>query len=193
MLANLITLARLPLAALFAACVVLSGGPADLSAGWAAALVAVAACEELTDLFDGMVARRLGTVSPLGGILDPLADSIGRLTVYFAFALCGWVTVAVPLVMAGRDIVVAYTRIIQGLTGGKTSARVSGKVKAWVQGCGVFAIIALAAFQARLGAEAAGWVRIGIAAAVIGGTGWSLVDYVRGALPGVRRLARPAQ
>jgi CDP-diacylglycerol--glycerol-3-phosphate 3-phosphatidyltransferase len=188
---NLITLARLPLAALFAVLVaVASRGEGGLTAAWGAVLAGVVVLEELTDALDGMAARRLGQSSRLGGILDPLADSLGRLTVYFAMALAGWVTIAVPLVMAGRDIVVAYTRIVQGLTGGKTSARLSGKVKAVVQCGGIFVLIGLAAAGPWVGAEWVLRLRRVAGAVVAGATLWSLADYVRGALPGIRTLAR---
>ena len=120
MLAYLLTFARLPLAGAFAAIVAVLAGGSPVPVGWAIVLFVIAGCEELTDLLDGLVARRTGTASQLGGLLDPLADSLARLTMYFAMALAGWITIAVPLVMTARDIVVAYTRIVQALTGGKT-------------------------------------------------------------------------
>ena len=192
MLAFLITFARLPLAGAFAVIVAVQAGRPSVPAAWAIALFGVAACEELSDLLDGMVARKTGTASPLGGILDPLADSLARLTMYFAMALAGWITIAVPLAMTARDIVVAYTRIVQALTGGKTSARTSGKLKAFVQGAGIFIIIilGLAAGQARLDPNLLQVLRGGIAALIIAVTSWSLLDYIRGAGPGIRLLRR---
>ena len=194
MLANLITLARLPLAAGFALAV---GAAADaagagdtIPAAWAWGLIAIAAFEELTDFLDGWVARRTHTASRLGGILDPLADSLARLTMYFALALVGWVTLAVPLLMALRDIVVSYTRTVQAMTGGKTSARLSGKLKAVVQGGGVFVVVVVMANW--LGPyNDFGQMAIALTAwAVILVTVWSLADYIRGALPGLRALAK---
>ena len=173
-----LTLGRLVLAAAFAACVGL--GPEVLSMEWAIGLAALALLEELTDLFDGMAARRFGTASVLGGLLDPLSDSLSRLTIYFAMALAGWVTIAAPLVMTGRDLVVAYTRTVQALTGGKTSARVSGKLKAVVQG-GAIPVLVLLAWHAGGDPAKVEAVRGGVTAAVIAVTLWSLADYVRGA------------
>lgn len=190
MLAYILTFARLPLAGAFAAIVAALAGGSPISSGWAIVLFAVAGCEELTDFLDGRVARRTGTVSRLGGLLDPLADSLARLTMYFAMALAGWITIAVPLVMTARDIVVAYTRIVQALTGGKTSARTSGKFKAIVQGAGVFAIIALAADPAWLGDELDQILRAGVAALIIAATSWSMLDYLHAAGPGIRLLRR---
>jgi CDP-diacylglycerol--glycerol-3-phosphate 3-phosphatidyltransferase len=190
MLAYLLTFARLPLAGAFAVVVAVQAGRPGVPAGWAIVLFAIAGCEELTDLLDGMVARKTGTASPLGGLLDPLADSLARLTMYFAMALTGWITIAVPLVMTARDIIVAYTRIVQALTGGKTSARASGKFKAVVQGAGIFAIVGLAAGRAWLGDELDPILRAAVAAAIIAATSWSMLDYVRGAAGGIRLLRR---
>jgi len=190
MLAFLITFARLPLAGAFAVIVAVLAGRPSVPVAWAIALFGVAACEELSDFLDGIVARKTGTAGPLGGILDPLADSLARLTMYFAMALAGWITIAVPLAMTARDIVVAYTRIVQALTGGKTSARTSGKLKAFVQGAGIFIIIilGLAASQARLDPNLVQVLRAVIAALIIAVTSWSLLDYIRGAGPGIRLL-----
>jgi len=190
MLAYILTFARLPLAGAFAAIVAVLAGGSPVPVGWAIVLFVIAGCEELTDLLDGLVARRTGTASQLGGLLDPLADSLARLTMYFAMALAGWITIAVPLVMTARDIVVAYTRIVQALTGGKTSARASGKFKAVVQGAGVFVIVGLAASQAWLEGGLVQILRAVIAALIIAVTSWSLVDYVRGAGTGIRLLRR---
>ena len=190
MLAYLLTFARLPLAGAFAVIVAVQAGRPGVPAGWAIVLFGIAGCEELTDYLDGLVARKTGAASPLGGLLDPLADSLARLTMYFAMALAGWITIAVPLVMTARDIVVAYTRIVQALTGGKTSARASGKFKAVVQGAGLFAIVGLAAGTAWLGAELDQVLRAAVAAMIIAATSWSMLDYVHGAAGGIRLLRR---
>ncbi len=190
MIAYLLTFARLPLAVAFAVIVAVWADGPSVPVAWAIVLFGIAACEELTDFLDGLVARRTGTVTRLGGLLDPLADSLARLTMYFAMALAGWITIAVPLAMTARDIVVAYTRVVHALTGGKTTARTSGKFKAVVQGAGIFAIIALAAGPAWVGPELDETLRAAVAAAIIAATSWSMLDYVHGAADGIRLLRR---
>jgi len=193
MLAYVLTLGRLLLAAGFAAGVACWKGPAALGTVGVTALLALAVAEELTDIFDGVTARRAGTASPLGGILDPLADSLARLTIYFAMALAGWVTLAVPLTMTARDILVAYARIANAAAGLSTSARLSGKVKAIFQGAGILAILLLAAAATKeaIGADLAKRLRVAVAAVLIAVTAWSMVDYVRSASPAIRRMRNP--
>ena len=184
MLAYVLTFGRIVLAGAFAACLGCLVGPGELTSAAAMGLAALALVEELTDVFDGMAARHAGTTSALGGILDPLADSLARLTMYFAMALVGWVSLAVPFVMAGRDIVVAYTRIACAATGVSTSARLSGKIKAIVQGAGIVAFILLAACPKRWSG-----VRTGLEAVLILVTVWSLADYVQAAWPAIRKMS----
>ncbi len=179
MLAYVLTLGRVALAGAFAACAwaAHNGGPgAALTWEWVAVLLTLAGAAEVTDLLDGIVARRTRSASYLGGLLDPLCDSLSRLTMYFAAALSGWVWLAVPLVMVGRDVVVAYVRTVQAHVGGRTSARRSGKAKAVVQGAGILVIVVLAG----CGGAWVRTVRPAVGGVVIAVTAWSLVDYLRG-------------
>ncbi|MFP4356650.1 MAG: CDP-alcohol phosphatidyltransferase family protein [Phycisphaerae bacterium] len=188
MAANLLTAVRMLLAAGFVITVAIAGtdpiGLVPYIFLWVFGLP-----EELTDLFDGYVARKTGTVSRFGGIFDPMSDSLSRLAIYFAMALAGWVHIALPLFMAGRDIVVAYTRIVNALTGGKTNARISGKIKGLSQSLGIPAIGTLALLSADdFGGSVAiaRHITAGLIAAV---TFWSLTDYLRQTWPNIRKLA----
>lgn len=177
-------------AAAFAVATAILAGSDSLSITGAVVLIVLWFAGDMTDVLDGIAARHFGTVSQLGGIFDPMVDSLSRLTVYFSLALVGWVTIAVPLVMVGRDIIVAYTRIVQAITGGKTSARISGKAKAVVQGVCVPVLIGIVCFQESMSTEWIVGVRYGCAAILIIATCWSLVDYFLGALPGIREMAQ---
>ncbi|MBT3199538.1 MAG: CDP-alcohol phosphatidyltransferase family protein [Phycisphaerales bacterium] len=190
MLAYILTLGRLVLAAIFACCVASFVNQGQISNTLAVALIVLAIIEELTDIFDGWAARRFGTVSQLGGILDPLVDSLARATIYFAMAHVGWIPHAVPLVMIARDIIVAYTRIANATVGASTSARISGKIKAIIQGGGIPVVIALAApvVTGALGPDTVHIFRLTAAGILIAITVWSLYDYLRGAWPAIRRM-----
>jgi len=190
MLAYVLTLGRLLLAAGFAAALAVLNDNGHISTNAAIALLTLAIIEEMTDIFDGWAARRFGTVSQLGGILDPLVDSLARATIYFAMAWVGWITPIVPLVMVARDIIVAYTRIANATVGAATSARFSGELKAIIQGGGIPVVIVLA-MPVTLDALTGGTIemlRLASACIIIAVTFWSMADYVVGAWPAIRRM-----
>ena len=127
-----LTIARVLIAIIFAAVLLLTGRSAPVLITCAVLLGLV----ELTDLFDGYIARRRGIVTEWGAMLDPYSDSISRIIAYWALARADLAIALVPLVMALRDITVAYCRIILSRYGLSVSSKWSGKVKAIVQGCG---------------------------------------------------------
>jgi cardiolipin synthase (CMP-forming) len=67
----------------------LSGYPA---LRWLAFVLYVGAA--VTDYFDGYLARKYGTVSAIGRMLDPIADKllVGALLIVFAFDGSSWAT-----------------------------------------------------------------------------------------------------
>lgn len=93
-------------------------------------LTILVACE-LTDLFDGILARRKNQVTDLGKLIDPMADTITRLTVLFSFTQ-GWVAVPIGIVFVFlyRELVISTLRTVCALKGFALAARKSGKAKA---------------------------------------------------------------
>ncbi|MCL1913239.1 MAG: CDP-alcohol phosphatidyltransferase family protein [Eubacteriaceae bacterium] len=57
----------------------------------------------ITDVLDGYFARKLGQVTELGKILDPLADKITQVAVVFALWLKGFVPFFLFLVVAAKE------------------------------------------------------------------------------------------
>lgn len=107
-------------------------------------LIALTAFSELSDLFDGLLARKRNQVTELGKLLDPLADSIFRLSVFLAFTQ-GFVKLPLLLVAVFfyRDSLISTLRTICALRGVALAARLSGKVKAVIQGVIAFFILIL--------------------------------------------------
>lgn len=99
---------------------------------------------ELSDLFDGMVARATNQVTDLGKLLDPMADSIFRLSVFLTFTQ-GIIQLPLSLVLIFlyRDLAISTLRTVCALRGVALAARLSGKVKAVLQAITVFFIIVL--------------------------------------------------
>ncbi|MFH0963439.1 MAG: CDP-alcohol phosphatidyltransferase family protein [Planctomycetota bacterium] len=171
-----LTVARVPLAAAFAVFFLLFPGPESPAAFVCFGLLLLL---ELTDLLDGALARRWGVASEAGAALDPYADSMSRLIVFWTFAMRGLVLSAVPLVMALRDVTVAYCRIALVGRGRTVAARWSGKLKAVVQGGTALLLITVLAFARpamdRQLVVVVSWV-------VIVATVASALEYARAAL-----------
>lgn len=99
---------------------------------------------ELSDAFDGFFARRQKQVTELGKILDPMADSIVRVSVFLSFTQ-GIIKLPLLLVLVFvvRDSVISTLRTLCALGGIALAARMSGKIKAVLQAVSVFAILFL--------------------------------------------------
>lgn len=99
---------------------------------------------EFTDLFDGFIARKLNKVTDLGKILDPMADSVTRLTVLFTFTQG---IIKLPLILIFvflfREFLINTLRTICALKGHALAARKTGKIKAVLQAVICFLILLL--------------------------------------------------
>lgn len=69
---------------------------------------AVLAVGGLTDYIDGALARRLGQISALGQILDPLADRLSTITVLVVFLITGIMPWWFVALLVSRDLVMAW-------------------------------------------------------------------------------------
>lgn len=96
---------------------------------------------ELSDIFDGIVARRTNQVTELGKILDPMSDSIVRLSVLLSFTQ-GLIKLPLLLVLVFvfRDAVISTLRTLCALHGTALAARLSGKLKAVLQAVAIFVV-----------------------------------------------------
>ena len=99
---------------------------------------------ELSDACDGYFARKYNEVTDLGKILDPMADSIYRISVFLTFTLP---PIRLPMILIFifiyRDSVVSTLRTICALKGFALAARPSGKLKAAIQAFAAFIVILL--------------------------------------------------
>ncbi len=86
-----------------------------------------------TDWFDGRVARRRGRSSPLGSLLDPVADKLLVLTVLIVLigrdVFPGWMVAAI----VARELLVSGLRLAALERGVVMHARDLGKLKTWAQ------------------------------------------------------------
>jgi CDP-diacylglycerol--glycerol-3-phosphate 3-phosphatidyltransferase len=98
---------------------------------WLATGVFIAAMT--TDWFDGRVARSRGHSSPLGSLLDPVADKLLVLTVLIVLidqgVFPGWMVAAI----VAREFLVSGLRLAALERGVVMHARDLGKLKTWSQ------------------------------------------------------------
>lgn len=107
-------------------------------------LLGLVTLSELSDIFDGFVARRWNQVTDLGKILDPMADSIARISVFLTFTQgCIKLPLLLVLVFLYRDVIISMLRTLCALKGVALAARTSGKIKAVVQGVAAYIILIL--------------------------------------------------
>jgi CDP-diacylglycerol---glycerol-3-phosphate 3-phosphatidyltransferase len=85
-----------------------------------------------TDWFDGRIARRRGRTSPLGSLLDPIADKLLVLAVLIVLVddvFPGWMVAAI----VAREFLVSGLRQAAIERGVVVEARDLGKLKTWAQ------------------------------------------------------------
>jgi len=97
---------------------------------WATALFCVAMA---TDWLDGRIARRRGTTSAIGSLLDPIADKVLVLAVLVMLIGEGvWPAWMVAAIVA-RELLVSGLRVAAIERGVVLAARDLGKLKTWAQ------------------------------------------------------------
>ena len=141
---------------------------------------------EVSDWLDGYLARRMGWVSSSGKVLDPMADSLYRISVFVALVANGWMPLWMLLIMAARDLGMSEVRLLAQRARITLAARSSGKVKAAVQGLAQFAAVLLYAIG---GGSISGDMSFAINALLYLATAvtlWSIVDYAQGVMGALR-------
>jgi CDP-diacylglycerol--glycerol-3-phosphate 3-phosphatidyltransferase len=153
---------------------------------------------ELSDMFDGMIARSRGEVTDFGKVFDPVADSVSRQTVFISFMVTGIIPLWVYLIFFYRDAFMQLLRIICASEGLVLAARMSGKIKAVLQAVASFAVLAIVLGdhyslswlpEVWWGRHPGFWVVLAAALFTIG----SIIDYVVPNREILRKMLRPKQ
>ena len=159
---NLLTLLRLMLAPFVAA---------DILEGYYGRAIALAFFAGLTDVFDGLLARKMGESTPAGAYLDPIADKILLSAIYVALGLAHAIPWWMVAVVFGRDVLIlgmaAYGILFTSIR--KFPPSVWGKLSTFFQiSAALMVMCARAGFPAPV--TLAVWL-------MVGATVWSGIHY----------------
>jgi len=127
----------------------------------------------ITDYLDGYLARRMGLVSNLGKIMDPVADKLLVSSSFIMLASYLWVPAWMVCIIVGREIAVTGLRNIMAENRRDVSASVLGKYKTGFQ---IAAIIPLLMHYPYLGINFHGIGTFFLWGALFF-TIWSGIDY----------------
>ncbi len=149
------------------------------------ALLTLIIISELTDLFDGILARKRGEVTDFGKILDPMADRISHMTTLVCLAYIDLVSFYLILPIIYRESIISSLRPVCASQGVVLAARMSGKVKSFLQASVIIIILLcrVIAFSVPAIDEKLYWIAnslVGISCLV---TVYSAYDYLRFILP----------
>ena len=141
-----------------------------------------------TDWADGYLARKLNQTSSFGAFLDPVADKFLVCACVLVLVHLGRTDVFVALIIIGREIAISALREWMATIGANKSVAVHmvGKLKTSVQ----MIAIPFLLYQAPLfGIDTRAWglVLIWVSAVL---TVWSMVYYLKKALPEIRAKVR---
>jgi CDP-diacylglycerol--glycerol-3-phosphate 3-phosphatidyltransferase len=143
----------------------------------------------LTDWLDGYLARKLNQTSSFGAFLDPVADKFLVCASVLVLVHLERADVFVALIIIGREIAISALREWMAQIGASRSVAVHmiGKAKTTVQMVAIPFLLYDGALFGVIDTRVWGTVLIWIAAVL---TIWSMVYYLRKAIPEIRAKAR---
>ena len=143
----------------------------------------------LTDWLDGYLARKLNQMSSFGAFLDPVADKFLVCAALLILLQLDRVNAFVALVIIGREIAISALREWMAQIGAPRSVAVHmlGKLKTVVQMVAIPFLLFDGALFGLIDTRIWGTGLIYLAAVL---TIWSMIYYLRKALPEIRAKAR---
>ena len=133
-LPNKLTVSRLILTAFFLMALLF-----DFPCHYTVALVLFVAAS-LTDLFDGIIARRRNLLTDFGKLMDPLADKVLICSAFIAFIELDWMPAWMVILIVARELAITGLRLLAASKNLVLAAERQGKNKTISQ---ITAIIAL--------------------------------------------------
>ena len=178
---NWVTTLRLPLAPLAVVCLWWDTKESVI------ATMIIAILLEITDVADGIIARKYKIVTNFGKLYDPFSDAFCRYTLFLGLFSMGHASLWMLLLIFYRDSSISFFRSIAASQSIVVGARRSGKIKAIVQGVGVqfaFLFIVLDKFLDEPNLLQFPWWIMAVITVI---TTASFLDYFAGYLPVLRK------
>ena len=126
-LANSLTFSRIFLTAFFMVSVLLPG------VWFKFAALTFFLMASLTDYFDGWAARRFNQASPLGALMDPIADKVLTISAFLIFVQMSLIPAWMAVLVAARDFLVTTFRLMMPKDSPNQKAQRGGKNKTVLQ------------------------------------------------------------
>jgi len=101
---------------------------------------------EVTDLLDGIAARKLNVISDFGKLFDPFADTLMQITCFLCFVIDGIFPAPLFLLVVYREFGILFIRNLMLKKGITMAARLGGKIKTVayiVAGCAALLTVSL--------------------------------------------------
>jgi len=150
--ANRLTVSRLVLTILFVATLNSTWRYAHTSALLIFLLAGV------TDYFDGEIARRSGSVTNFGKLMDPLVDKIMMAAAFISLVPLGAIPVWAAITVVARDFLITGLRLMASARGQILPAERLGKHKtSWQIATVIFFLVLLSAHELKYAESASGW------------------------------------
>jgi len=134
-LANKLTISRIILAGFFILFLFIKGPGAKFMA----MAVFLAAC--VTDYYDGYFARKTGSITSFGKLMDPIADKILILGAFLAFVEMEIIPAWMVIIIIARELMITGIRILALSQKRVLAAEMGGKHKTVSQMVAVIAIL----------------------------------------------------
>jgi CDP-diacylglycerol--glycerol-3-phosphate 3-phosphatidyltransferase len=83
----------------------------------------------ITDFLDGQIARRMGIVTNVGKLMDPIADKLLVVSVLMALTQLGRISSVIVIIILAREFLITGLRLVAVERGKVIAADITGKLK----------------------------------------------------------------
>ncbi len=128
----------------------------------------------VTDFFDGYLARKYNNVTPLGALLDPIADKLLLTTALILLVATDRVYAFIPIILISRELFVSGLRLVALERGLRIPVSQGGKWKTALQLIAVFCLMAYDTVPLAWPFKEVGWLSLWVS---LGLSLYSAYDY----------------